>query len=69
VRLAEEALISNWPVELVLYTEELSVRGQKIIDAFRLRGVEIESVSPQVMRSASDTEHWGILASCGQAGD
>jgi len=56
VRLAEEALNSNWPAELVLYTEELSERGRAITETFRMRGKEIESVSSKVMRSISDTE-------------
>ena len=63
VRLAEEALNSNWPAELVLYTDELSERGRGIVESYRARGAETESVTPQVMRSISDTETpQGILA-------
>lgn len=56
VRLAEEALKSSWPAELVFYTDKLSERGRAIIGAYGRRGIEIEIVSPQVMRSISDTE-------------
>lgn len=56
VRLAEEAQNANWPVELLLYTEDLVERGRAVVEAIRERGAEIDSVSPQVMRSISDTE-------------
>ena len=63
VRLVEEALAAGWEAQLVLYSEGLSDRGQKIMDGFIARGAKIMQVSDNVMRSASDTETpQGILA-------
>ena len=56
VRLAEEAQTANWPIELLVFTEELVERGRAVVEAIRERGAEIDSVTPQVMRSISDTE-------------
>jgi RNA methyltransferase, TrmH family len=56
VRLAEEAQNANLPVELLLFTEDLVERGRAVVEAMRERGAEIDTVSPQVMRSISDTE-------------
>lgn len=61
VRLVEEALQAGWQVTLVLYTPELSPRGQAIVQ--QLRASIVEQVSPAVMRSASETQTpQGILA-------
>jgi len=63
VRLTEEALASGWPARLVLYTEDLDERGQAALKGFVTGGATSESVTAQVMRSASDTETpQGILA-------
>ena len=56
VRLAEEALASNWPVKLVLHTHDLTVRGQGIVSAFTNRDVPVEAVEEHVLRTASDTD-------------
>lgn len=56
VRLAEEALNANWPVELVFFTEILDERGRAVVEALRGQGRDVESVTPQVMRSISDTK-------------
>ena len=62
-RLVEEAINSNWPANLVLYTEDLSERGQSLVDNYRSKNVQVELVSQQVMRAVSDTETpQGILA-------
>ena len=62
VRLAEEALQGNWPAQLVLFTEELSERGQSVVNGYAERGAPVEQVSPPVMRAASDTQNpQGIL--------
>jgi TrmH family RNA methyltransferase len=55
-RLVEEALYSSWPARLVLYTDELSERGQSLVDNFCSKNVPVELVSQQVMRTVSDTE-------------
>jgi TrmH family RNA methyltransferase len=63
VRLAEEALAAGWEAQLVLYIEDLGPRGQALIDGFVRQGAQVEQVTPQVMRSASDTQTpQGILA-------
>jgi RNA methyltransferase, TrmH family len=62
VRLAEEALASGWPAQLVLYGESVSARGQEVISGFQERGVEVEAASDSVLQSASDTQNpQGIL--------
>jgi TrmH family RNA methyltransferase len=56
VRLAEEVVAANWRVQLCLYTEDLTERGQKLIDSVSARGVEVALVADHVMKSASDTQ-------------
>jgi TrmH family RNA methyltransferase len=63
VRLAEEALASKWPAHFVLYTQELSERGQEVLEGFVQSGVQVEETTPSVLRSASDTHTpQGLLA-------
>ncbi len=63
MRLVEEALASEWPVQLVLYTEDLDPRGQKVLQKLAESGAAVESVSESVMRFASDTQTpQGLLA-------
>jgi TrmH family RNA methyltransferase len=63
VRLAEEALASGWPAELVLHTTDLEPRGQAVVGGFAARGTPVEEVTPSVLRAASDTQTpQGILA-------
>jgi len=63
VRLTEEALRAGWQPELVLFTGDLSERGQAVVDGFRAMGAETLPVAPQVMTVASDTQTpQGILA-------
>jgi RNA methyltransferase, TrmH family len=62
VRLSEEALHAGWEAKLVLYTEELDVRGQVVVSGFTARGVPVEQVTASVMKTVSDTESpQGIL--------
>jgi len=56
VRLAEEALAAGWQARLVLYTDDLTPRGQAVIRGFAAQGTPAEVVTPQVLRAASDTE-------------
>ena len=56
VRLAEEALGAGWPALLVLHGEQLSPRGQAVVDGFAQRGVPIETAPEPVLKAASDTE-------------
>jgi TrmH family RNA methyltransferase len=63
VRLVEEALASGWPVQLVLYGEELGARGRLVVDNFIAQGTPVEMVAEHVLRSASDTQTpQGVLA-------
>lgn len=63
VRLTEEALVSGWPAQLVLHTDDLDDRGRAVVAGFASRDVETLAVTPEVMGAASDTETpQGILA-------
>jgi TrmH family RNA methyltransferase len=63
VRLVEEALQSGWDAQWVLYTDDLSARGQAAVQGFASRGAAVEAVAPYVFKAASDTEApQGILA-------
>ncbi len=56
VRLTEEALTSGWLARLVLYSPELSPRGLEVVAGFREQGAQIELVSAEVLKAASDTK-------------
>ena len=56
VRLSEEALEAGWEAQLVLYTEEISPRGQLVVDAYTHLGALVEQVTPQAFKSAADSE-------------
>ncbi|MDI6770259.1 MAG: RNA methyltransferase [Anaerolineales bacterium] len=63
VRLVEEAFITRWPFRFVLYSSELSKRGQELVGKLKVGGVEIEEVAPHLLQSISETEaSQGILA-------
>lgn len=63
VRLAEEALAAGWPAQLVLYTADLSPRGQEVVGAYRAQGAPTEEVAPEILRYAGETETpQGLLA-------
>ncbi len=63
VRLAEEALASGWPPELVLFSAETSPRGHDLVQKFAQAGVEVEQAAESVMQALSATEtSQGILA-------
>lgn len=63
VRLVEEATKGDWRFEIVLYDETLSERGRLQVESLRLKGVDVEEVSPSVMKSISETvAPQGILA-------
>jgi TrmH family RNA methyltransferase len=63
VRLTEEAFQAGRRPSLVLYTDDINLRGQKIIDGYTSQGVEVVQVAPHVMQVASDTQTpQGILA-------
>ena len=56
VRLVEEASNAYWRFELVLYDESLSERGNLLVERLRSSQVELEEVSPDLMKSLSETE-------------
>ncbi len=63
VRLVEEALAAGWPALLVLFSGELSERGQRLLEGFIARKVPVEQVAEHVMRAVSDTQTpQGLLA-------
>lgn len=56
VRLAEEALLSGCPAQLVLYSAELNERGRRLLEGFATQGARIEEASAHVLTSVSDTQ-------------
>ncbi len=63
VRLTEEALKSERPIEMVLYSAELSPRGFALVTQFSAMGCPVEEVDAGILRSLSETEtSQGILA-------
>jgi len=63
VRLAEEALASGWPAQLLLYGDDLGARGRKVVDNFLAQGAPVEIAAEHVLQAASDTQApQGVLA-------
>lgn len=63
VRLVEDAVRRNWGFRFVLYDETLRDRGRSQVESLKSRGVDVEVVSDNIMKSLSDTETpQGILA-------
>src|SRR5262245_45614398 len=63
VRLVEEAAINNWGFQFVLYDESISERGKSLIESLNSKGIDVELVSENLMKSLSETETpQGILA-------
>ncbi len=63
VRLLEEALAAGCQPELVLFTQQLNERGQKLLKQLTAGGCEVEEILPSLMDSISGTEApQGILA-------
>ena len=63
VRLVEEAVVSNWGFRFALYDDSLSERGMSQVENLKSRGVECDEISPDLMKSLSDTEaSQGLLA-------
>lgn len=56
VRLAEEALLSKWEIQLGLFTHSPDERVQRLIAALEEEKVPLEEVTPSLMRLVSDTE-------------
>lgn len=63
LRLVEEAQLSGWQPELVIYTPDLDFRGIDLISRFQEAGIQVEQVTREVMEAASDTQNpQGLLA-------
>ena len=56
VRLAQEAVGSQLPVNLVLHTDHLDARGRGLVNNLARLGAEVEVVSDSVMAACSSTE-------------
>jgi TrmH family RNA methyltransferase len=56
LRLAQEALSAGWEARLVLFDSDLDARGIQVVQGFARQGTQLEEVSPEVMRAASDTQ-------------
>lgn len=63
VRLVEEAFSSGWPVELALFSGQLSMRGQQALGRLAGTNTEVEEIAAYLMDGLTDTEtSQGILA-------
>ncbi len=63
VRLVEEALKTGWPFQFVMYSDELSERGTKLLKKIEDERIETIEVKGELLQSLSDTEaSQGILA-------
>jgi TrmH family RNA methyltransferase len=63
VRLVEEAVLSGWPLQFVLYSDGLSNRGKTLIDQLSAQGVDCEEVAGFLLASSTGTENpQGVLA-------
>lgn len=63
VRLVEEGLSAGWQPELVLFTDQLSERGQQVVRGFTGQGAEIYEIPGRLMDAITGTETpQGLLA-------
>jgi len=63
VRLLEEALTAAWRFRFALYAPGLRERGQRLVEALKTSGCEVEEVAPDLFQSISETDaSQGILA-------
>jgi RNA methyltransferase, TrmH family len=63
VRLVEEAIKANWPIQFILYDDSLSERGKTKVEALKSQGADVEEISTELMQALSETEtSQGILA-------
>jgi TrmH family RNA methyltransferase len=63
VRAVEDALAAGIAPTLMLTSQQLSLRGRQMADAFQALGTEIEEITPTLMSELADTETpQGVLA-------
>jgi len=56
VRLAEEALLTGWPIQYGLWSSQLNERGRKIVNALAEKRIAVDEISTALMAKISDTE-------------
>ncbi len=56
MRLVEEAVNSGWKARAAFYSSGLDNSGRDLISALKARAVQVEEVSANVMKAASDTK-------------
>ncbi len=62
IRLAEEVYAADITLHSLLYSSQLSSRGNTLLEKFRSRGIEMFELDPQLLNRLSDTEtSQGIL--------
>jgi len=65
IRLAEEALSAGIDIDLVLFSSNVSARGQQIIDKLTAKKFPIEEVDPRILDRLSDTQTCqGLILIC-----
>ena len=63
VRICEEALAAGWQPSLLLYSQQLSLRGRQLLEGFSSGPANIEEIPNHLMDSIAGTESpQGILA-------
>ena len=63
VRLVEDAFAANWPFRFVLFSDELSERGNVLVKKLEEKKIEVEKVESSLLQSLSETEtSQGIIA-------
>jgi len=63
VRLVEEALHSDWQVQVLLYGERTSARGKDLAQVYAAQGGSVETVTDAILAEIGDTENnQGIFA-------
>jgi RNA methyltransferase, TrmH family len=63
VRLVEESFAYGWLPRLVFYSEAINQRGMQLVRHYQEGGIQVEQVTPHVLKAAGDTETpQGILA-------
>ncbi len=63
IRLIEDAFATDWPFRFVLYSDELSERGNELVKKLEDKKIDVEKVESSLLQSLSETEtSQGIIA-------
>jgi TrmH family RNA methyltransferase len=57
VRLCEEALQAEYEIEYILFSENLSIRGQNILEKASIKNIPVDEIPLQLMKKVSGTEN------------